>query len=103
MPKEDKWCPECGCFSDAKRFKAFRCSHCVKEHGNPLKALPKFLVEYYKNKQEVEKAKSPKKVVKRATKKTTKKAAKRKPEKKVVLIEDRKKPRKKAVKKAKKK
>ncbi len=103
MPKEDKWCPECGCFSSANRFKAFRCGHCVKELGDPLKDLPKFLIEYYKNKKEVEKVKSPKKVVKRATKKTTKKAAKRKPEKKVVLIEDRKKPRKKAVKKAKKK
>jgi hypothetical protein len=56
MPKEDKWCPECGCFSDAKRFTAFRCGHCTKEKGSALKDLPKFLVEYYKNKKEAEKA-----------------------------------------------
>ena len=100
MPKEDKWCPECGCFSDAKRFKAFRCGHCAKERGDPLKDLPKFLVEYYKNKKEAEKVKTPtKKVVKKATKKTAKKATK-KVAKKVTLLEDRKKPRKKATKRA---
>ena len=103
MPKEDKWCPECGCFSNAKRFKAFRCGHCVKEHGDPLKDLPKFLVEYYKNKKEVEKVKSTtKKVVKKTTKKVAKKATKKvakKIVKKVTLLEDRKQPRKK-VKKA---
>ena len=106
MPKEDKWCPECGCFSSAKRFKAFRCGHCVKELGDPLKDLPKFLVEYYKNKKEAEKVKTPtKKVVKKATKKTAKKATKKvakKAVKKVVLIEERRKPRKKAKKAAKK-
>ena len=107
MPREDKWCPECGCFSNAKRFKAFRCGHCVKELGDPLKDLPKFLKDYYNNKKEAEKDNKPtKKVAKKATKKTAKKATKKvakKAVKKVVLLEDRKKPRKKAVKKAKKK
>ena len=56
MPKEDKWCPECGCFSDAKRFTAFRCEPCTKEKGSALKDLPKFLVEYYKNKKEADRA-----------------------------------------------
>ena len=107
MPKEDKWCPECGCFSSAKRFKAFRCGHCVKELGDPLKDLPKFLKDYYNNKKEAEKNSSlAKKVVKKATKKiakkATKKVARKKPEK-ITLIEDRKKPRKKARKKATKK
>ena len=83
MPKEDKWCPECGCFSDTKRFKAFRCGHCAKERGDPLKDLPKFLVEYYKNKKESEKVKTPtKKVVKKATKKTARKKAVKKAKKK---------------------
>ena len=107
MPKEDKWCPECGCFSDAKRFKAFRCGHCVKELGDPLKDLPKFLKDYYNNKKEVEKVNKPtKKVAKKATKKTAKKATKKvakKAVKKVVLLEDRKKPRKKAKKTVRKK
>ena len=95
MPREDKWCPECGCFSSAKRFKAFRCGHCVKELGDPLKDLPKFLKDYYNNKKEAEKVNKPtKKVAKKATKKVAKKAVK-----KVTLIEDRKKPRKKATKK----
>ncbi len=103
MPKDDKWCPECGCFSNAKKFKAFRCGHCVKEHGDPLKDLPKFLVEYYNNKKEAEKVKTPtKKVVKKATKKTAKKARK-KATKKVVKKATKKTARKKAVKKAKKK
>ena len=108
MPKDDKWCPECGCFSEAKKFKSFRCKHCVKEKGDPTMDLPKYITSKYirtesghyipKDKVVVE-VKKPKRIVK----KTTKKAAKRKPDKKVVLIENRKKPRKKAVKKAKKK
>lgn len=106
MPKEEKWCPECNCFSDAKKFRSFRCGYCVKELGDPLKDLPKFLVDYYNNKKEAAKAKTPtKKVAKKATKKTAKKATKkvaRKAVKKVVLIEERRKPRKKAKKAAKK-
>ncbi len=94
MLKEDKWCPECGCFSDAKKYKSFRCGHCVKGRGNPLKELPQHLVEYYKNKKEAEKAKThTKKVVKKATKKTVKKATKKVAKsieyKPIVLIEDR--------------
>ena len=100
MPKNEKWCPECGCFSDAKRFKSFRCKHCVKEKGDPTMDLPKYLTSKYIRTESghfipkdnvVEEVEKPKK--------TTKKAAKRKPEKKVVLIENRKKPRKKATKK----
>ena len=107
MPKNEKWCPECGCFSDAKRFKSFRCKHCVKEKGDPTMDLPKYLTSKYIRtesghfipKDKVgELKKKPKKAAKKATKKVAKKAVK-----KVTLIEDRKKPRKKAVKKIKKK
>ena len=107
MPKDEKWCPECGCFSEAKKFKSFRCKHCVKEKGDPTMDLPKYITSkyirtesgHYIPKDKVVEVKKPKRIVK----KTTKKAAKRKPDKKVVLIENRRKPRKKAVKKAKKK
>ncbi len=82
MPKEDKWCPECGCFSSAKRFRSFRCGHCVKERGDPLKNAPQFLVDYYNNKKEAEKVKSTtKKVAKKATKKVAKEVTKKVAEK----------------------
>ena len=110
MPKEkaEKWCPECGCFSDTKKFKSFRCGHCVKEKGDPIKEQPKYITKYYYKTESghfipkdraVEEVVKPKKTAKKATKKATKKVA----EKKVTLIEDRKKPRKRAVKKIKKK
>ena len=109
MPKDDKWCPECGCFSDAKKFKSFRCKHCVKEKGDPNWDLPRYITSKYiktasghfipkdKAKQLAAEAEE------KETKKTAKKATKKVAEKKVTLIEDRKKPRKKAVKKIKKK
>lgn len=100
MPKTDKWCPECGCFSDARKFKSFRCGGCVKAYGDPIKEQPKYITSKYIRtesghfipKDKVEEVKKPKK-------KAIKKVAKRKPDKKVTLIEDRRKPRKKAKKK----
>ena len=54
MPKDQKWCPECGQFSSAKGFIAFRCKQCCKDKGKPEK-LPEFLKEYYKNQKQAKK------------------------------------------------
>jgi len=51
---KNKWCPECGQFSYAKGFTAFRCKQCCKDKGKPSK-LPKFLLDYYKSVDEVKK------------------------------------------------
>ena len=104
MSKEDKWCPECGCFSDIKKFKSFRCGGCVKAYGDPNMDLPKYITSKYIRTESghfIPKDRAVEEVVK--PKKTAKKATKKVAEKKVTLIEDRKKPRKKAVKKIKKK
>ncbi len=106
MPKAktEKWCPECGCFSEARKFKSFRCKHCVKEKGDPTMDLPKYITSKYIRTESghfIPKDRTVEEVVK--PKKTAKKATKKVAEKKVTLIEDRKKPRKKAVKKIKKK